>query len=349
MVVINVLVLLGTSIFISPGITVDSLGNDVNCYLQLIPIAGIAVFVGLISGYIPSPLYRRNERWPTEYAIPQLILLLLTASRLTRYGLDKWEEAEDFEGDGDGDGDDDDYDEYEYDYNIRELASFTSWLGTNCFKLFYKERNLLTERFMEEIFWFGVVVVISYVVTKVEWLNKIDETKNLSLILVFFRNFFLHAIISIWFIWEDLNDPNGIQGQECRTEHGIAPGLIAPDYPYTQLVSEFMAGWKIFHLSDLWLVRLSHAILYPSIILLYTRRPLTVFLIWTMFIEIDFFHALADMFHYVSGPELAEERQEFMGDPHDCYVNVQLVQTLLAYPLNFLYLSTSYGDTPPLR
>ena len=54
---------------------------------------------------------------------------------------------------------------------------------------------------------------------------------------------------------------------------------------------------------------------------------------------------LADMFHYVSGPELAEDRLEFQGQETDCYVNVQFWQTMLAYPLNFVYLTTSLGDT----
>ena len=61
--------------------------------------------------------------------------------------------------------------------------------------------------------------------------------------------------------------------------------------------------------------------------------------------DIDFFHALADMFHYVSGPELAEDRLDFQNGSNDCYVNVNFVQTLAAFPLNFLYLTTSMGDT----
>ena len=85
---------------------------------------------------------------------------------------------------------------------------------------------------------------------------------------------------------------------------------------------------------------------YPTIILLLTRRRLSKFLIWLVFFEdIDFSQTLADMFHYVSGPELAEERLAFQGGTKDCYVNVQFWQNMLAYPLNFLYLTTSLGDT----
>eukprot|EP00588_Corethron_pennatum_P009500 CAMPEP_0194268120 /NCGR_PEP_ID=MMETSP0169-20130528/2500_1 /TAXON_ID=218684 /ORGANISM="Corethron pennatum, Strain L29A3" /LENGTH=455 /DNA_ID=CAMNT_0039009221 /DNA_START=95 /DNA_END=1462 /DNA_ORIENTATION=- len=337
--VINALVLIG-AVAISPsGINIGAPGDNAN-YIQLIPIAGIVIFMGIISGYIPSPLYNRNERWPREYAIAQLVLLIMTASRLTRH-IDNYEEGEELD-------EEEDEESYDYDYDIKELASFTSWLGSSLFKLFFKDNyNHFIENFTNELVRFSLVVAASYIVARIDWLKKIDETKNLPLVLVFFRNFFLHVVISIWFIWEDLIDSDGGQLKECRNEHNIEPGFIAPDYPLSQMASEFAAGWKVFHLSDLWLVRLSHAILYPSILLLYTRRPLTLFFIWVMFIEIDFFHMLADMIHYVSGPALAEKRFDFQSHPTDCYVNVQLLQTLLAYPLNFLYLTTSFGDTPP--
>jgi hypothetical protein len=115
----------------------------------------------------------------------------------------------------------------------------------------------------------------------------------------------------------------------------------------TTLVTDFVEAWKHFHPSYLMLVCLSHCILNPSILVLLTRRHLTLFFIWLIFIEIDFNNPLTDMFHYVSGPELAEDRLQFQGEDKACFVNVQFWQTMLAYPLNFVYLTTSLGDTEP--
>eukprot|EP00957_Ditylum_brightwellii_P020901 1576143-Ditylum_brightwellii.AAC.1 len=82
-----------------------------------IPIIGISIYLGLISGYLPSPLYERNERWPWEYAIFQVLLLILTASRLTRR-IDVMQEdrAQGLE-DGNELNDDEDYD-----LDLEELA-----------------------------------------------------------------------------------------------------------------------------------------------------------------------------------------------------------------------------------
>ena len=71
---------------------------------------------------------------------------------------------------------------------------------------------------------------------------------------------------------------------------------------------------------------------------------MTIFLTWVLFFEMDFFQALADMVHYVSGPEMAEDRLDFRDNPNNCYVNVFLFQTLFAYPMNFIFLTTSLGD-----
>ena len=90
--------------------------------LATIPTAGVLIYLGLISGYLPSPLYDRNERWPRWYAVLQLAFLVLTASRLTGrsgYG-------------NQGDEEDD-----EYDLDLKELASFTNWMGTNLHDMFY--------------------------------------------------------------------------------------------------------------------------------------------------------------------------------------------------------------------
>ena len=224
-------------------------------------------------------------------------------------------------------------------------------MGTNLHTFFFKEDGLedLIEVIGEAVLWFIGSVMLSYLVdhSPFETLRKIDETIYLSKTFVFIRNLLLLFAINLYFIHTELSNDEGTMNNYCHQEYSITPGLIAPDYPFSTLASDFASAWKIIHPSYLTLVTLSHSILYPSItiILLLTKRRLTHYFIWLMFIEIDFFHMLADMFHYVSGPELAEDRLEFQGQETDCYVNVQFWQTMLAYPLNFVYLTTSLGDT----
>lgn len=135
---VAVLIITTHALIYSPPIA--AIAGEVN-ELAPIPIIGIAIYVGLISGHIPSPLYERNERWSREYAILQIIFLILTASCLTR----KANVMEDKV---------DDDDEYEYDLNLEELASFTHWLdSTNLHQHFYEGENgieLLTETVGEE-------------------------------------------------------------------------------------------------------------------------------------------------------------------------------------------------------
>ena len=98
----------------------------------------------------------------------------------------------------------------------------------------------------------------------------------------------------------------------------------------------FLEAWKTFHPAHLWGVRISHAFLYPTILIMLTRRSLSKFLIWFIFIEFDVFQLLADMTHYSSGPELANERFQYRQNESICYAGVATMQSILAYPMNFL-------------
>ena len=339
-------VAIGLQILLSSDIQIV----EVN-HLSPLPILGIASYVGIVSGYIPSPLYPRNERWPNLYVRFQILLLALTVLRLRRRraitSLSDMEannnsltnmEEDDTEEDDDG-----------YDNNLEELSEFTHWLGTNLHKLFYGGAEGLfefVEAFGEEILFFLFAVVISKVVQRQSWLNSWDASETLSMPVVFLRNCILYTLISTFIIWEDYTDTDsGIQSF-CHKEYGMTtPGWVAPNYTLAEMTSDFTEAWKTFHLSHLWLIRISHAILYPTILLTLSQRRFTTFLVWTLFNEIDVFHLLADMVHYVSGPELAEQRLEFQAEAKDCYINVPLFQTLFAYPMNFVYLTTPLGDT----
>lgn len=199
-----------------------------------------------------------------------------------------------------------------------------------------------------EFSYLGFGILLTRVVDRHKSLRKWDDS-NLPMPMIFLRNLAILMIVNYWFIYSSLFDPESLQGKYCEKHYNITVGFVAPDYSLTAIATEFADAWKEFHPSNLRLVRMSHSILYPSILLPLTRRRLTTFLVWMLFIEIDFFHLLADMFHYVSGPALAEDRLDFQGGSKMCYVNVHFVQTMLAYPLNFVYLTTSMGDTsvPP--
>lgn len=177
---------------------------DVN-ELAYIPIIGTAIYMGIISGYIPSPLYEHGERWPREYAIAQVVFLVLTATRLTR---------------GEAEHDSEDEDKYEYERNIEELADFTHLMGTSLWDMFYRADSdgflgicwsLLDDYYQCIIF----VVVLKLLTNRYEHLGKVDATKHLPLSLVFARNCVLHIAIRSWSISEDTHDPEGDTYKFC--------------------------------------------------------------------------------------------------------------------------------------
>ena len=319
--------------------TISCLSQLIECTMEgteslsLIPLAGMILYMGLISGYIPSPLYQKNTKWPKEYALFQLVFLTMTAVRLAKHSSSSFCT---------------DKVDYEYANNLEELSEFTNWLGDSLhfwFYTYFKEDALkvIIEIGLEFI-WLGLFVFLAVFVDQNEKLRKWNDARTLPMPIVFLRNLILFVCSNVYSCWETLFSPESIV--HCETAYNVTPGLIAPDYPISQLMTEFADAWKVFHPSDLVLVRLSHSILYPTVLLLLTRRRLTTFLIWLVFYEIDFFQVLADMFHYVSGPELAEARLDFQdGTRNECFVNVRFVQTMMQYPLNFLFLTTSMGDT----
>jgi len=298
--------------------------------LSLIPIFGIAIYAGLISGYIPSFLYDRNERWPRQYVILQIFLLVATAARLTHspyiyvYMHDEDE----------GEGEDEDGDAFEYNQDIHELADFS--LGS-------------AAEMRRECIYLGLGILLAKFVNRHKTLRKWDDT-NLPLSILILRNLAIFMTFNLWGMYTRAfsTRTDSSLSQLCEEKYNITPGLVAPD-TLADIVTDFLDAWKEFHPSNLRLVRMSHSILYPSIFLLLTRRRYTTFLVWFLFFEFDFHHILADMFHYVSAPELADDRLDFQESSQSCYLNVKFVRLMLSYPLNFVYLTTSMGGTsfPP--
>jgi len=287
--------------------------------IYLIPIIGLSLWMGLISGYIPSILYDDNEKWPRQYAIFQVAIFALTYLRLEQKNTNEEEEL-----------------------YLEDFTEASHFLGTTFHKIFYQDGGFKLA--LESFGWcfvYYMLAMISFLFINDSHSTKANkDRKQPSLGFIVLRNFVLLVVLTGLSCLEDLE--NGDFGVYCE-KFNPEGDFIAP-FSVKKMNQNFATAWRRFHLPDLWLVRLSHSMLYPTIILLLTQRSIGRFLIWFMFIEIDFFHVLADTIHYVEGPELAWTRLEYQGGSDECYLNGYLMHTLLAYPLNFVYLVAPWGD-----
>jgi hypothetical protein len=159
--------------------------------------------------------------------------------------------------------------------------------------------------------------------------------------MIMLRNSVLFCALTIFFQWQEMED--GYRESYCP-QHNPNKALFS-DRPVSETMDTFLSAWKQFHPNHVKMVRVSHALLYPSILLVLSRRRMSDFIVWAVFVEIDMFHLLADMVHYISGPELAWSRLEFQESPDDCFLDTAFLNDILAYPTNFLYLTTGMGDT----
>lgn len=277
--------------------------------------------LGLVSGYIPSPLYPRNTRWPRAYAIFQVVMLLLTFSRLTNplpttQNQDLW---------------------------LEDFAEISQFLGTNLRVVFYDWELFLRgglARIMDELVFFAGVFVLAKFLAKYE--DKSSETKRIWIGYVILRNLLFITMTNYADFYDDMKDDfeHLVYCQEINPHRDLFPS----EGIQSGIVS-FLEAWKRFHPSHLWSVRLGHAILYPAILMLLTRRRLSEFIIWSVCFEFDFFQLNAEMNHYASGPELADARLDYQGGPNSCYVGPYMINMVLGYPVNFLFLTTPLGDT----
>ncbi|GFH43870.1 predicted protein [Chaetoceros tenuissimus] len=297
----------------------------------LFPIIGICIYIGLCSGYIPSPLYNRGERWPIWYQALQLLLLCLTIGNLDWSAKKEQEELW-----------------------LDDLAEMTHFLGTNMWRVFYKEGGFM--KGLVNAFYTCIYTAAFYIVAKgIEKLETKQVTKKLqhepkkewSMALIFLRNLSLFTILTILSVQEDLEEGDiSLWCDKVNPEGDFLPPTM--DQAKQSMIG-FLEAWKTFHPAHLWGVRISHAFLYPTILIMLTRRSLSKFLMWFIFNEIDVFHLLADMTHYASGPELAYDRIQYQGDEAVCYAGVYTMQTILAYPLNFVYLATGIGNVESMQ
>ena len=68
--------------FIQTAVEEEEEEADDKWLCLLFPFIGICIYIGLCSGYIPSPLYRRGERWPIWYQRLQVLMLCFTIAHL---------------------------------------------------------------------------------------------------------------------------------------------------------------------------------------------------------------------------------------------------------------------------
>lgn len=208
-----------------------------------------------------------------------------------------------------------------------------------------------------EYYWSDAIFVMCLVAFWFFFKARFDKSSSsATLTFVIFRNLILFIVLNAMVRYIEL----ATGGIACQKEllssdpsYSLASSnkIFPPSWKQEPQVimlevADFFARWRQFHPPHLWLLRWSHALLYPMILLCLTRRKLSEFVAWLAFIVIlDLGDAAAGGMHIISDPELAEERLTYKGQTMRCYVvSSVLFSALLPYPLNFVYLSTPLGN-----
>ena len=184
-----------------------------NATMLFLPLITLTIYLGLISGYISSPLYYQNDKWPQEYVIFQLLLIIFTTLRLSRYP-EKQSRAEYEEVD--------DNDDYTYKNDFEELTTFTYWMGEDLHHVLYKGdkgiEDLIKNVWFMLKWWFGSMI-LSYVMKSISTLRKIDEMKIVPTSIIVLRNFIIFAAITVYGISYDLfyEEEEEEGGRRCST------------------------------------------------------------------------------------------------------------------------------------
>lgn len=175
------------------------------------------------------------------------------------------------------------------------------------------------------------------------------QTQNSNIILIIMRNLLLFVTLEAFVTYLDLR--YGPLGYDCDDLLFHVDEYVS-DWDFFFIkealgshVLDFIRHWRVFHPPHLWLLRLSHAFLYPPILLCLTQRDLKAFFIWFIFlVGIDLNHTTADIVHMVTDPELAMTRLEYEdSETAVCYVDAHAILRMISYPLNFVYLTTPWG------
>ena len=108
-------------------------------FLIVFPLVAFSVYLGIVSGWIPTPLYENSQKWPRQYATLQLAFLVLTASRLTS----PTHPIENIHHDGD----------WIYKNNLQELFEFSRLDGDPLHKYFINEdgKRLLFQKLLPKL------------------------------------------------------------------------------------------------------------------------------------------------------------------------------------------------------
>ncbi len=158
--------------------------------MYAIPIIGLGLWAGIISGWIPSFLYEKNEKWPFQHMIFQGVLLLLTYLQLERDKISTKAKEKLYTDD---------------------LASYSTFLGTNLYKVFYGEGGGYLA--LQSIGCALVYLTAAFVPSQIIKMSG-KEGKNVPLGTVFLRNFVLFLALTAFFSWEDLEE--GDFGAYCE-------------------------------------------------------------------------------------------------------------------------------------
>ena len=313
--------------------------------VQVKLVAGVSViiYLGYVGGWFMSPLYQLKEkrgacrtpvvgRWPRPYMGLQIALLVFTLARLhpafTSAGIqDPQEQSRVVLIDATNDDGDKDTDKGSFELSWGRVVEGIPLLQLDMY---------------DAIAFAPVLYAMLYASVKLDQQNNNVLVNSPSLITksspiwaVVLRNMVLYMMVLFIICAIDITLAHiGKDSAPCA--------FMWSGVPVKEQVADLIEKWLKFHPQDSLLVRISHAFTYLPILMCLTRRSYQDFVWWAIF---HFFigDAIGNFAHVVDSPEIAELRMGYQ-DTDLCSIDRLFIRELVSFPLNWLFLTTTYGD-----
>lgn len=294
---------------------------------QLSPIFALALYMGLVSGYIPSPLYDKGERWPKWYQHLQIALLVLTAARF-RFRSNPVDEDHaspilrkkvySFSGDDDP-----------YWIQLLDFILFDS-IGIyykDPYELFVEGQIMrVWDRLLACCIIFWVVSVLEKRRMKIS--SVLKSAPELSVKIVT-RNLIAFSICCFVGVWRSLQDRWGTYETSVCPEYNPKRRWLmhADDGDHHHYMSVMEAlrinlnVWPELHPPHFWWLRINHFLVSLTFLLALSQRSWLRLTAWLIFFEIEMAPFLGDRFHeeFTDGNTF-DALNEYQRLPQGCYV-----------------------------
>ena len=146
-----------------------------------------------------------------------------------------------------------------------------------------------------------------------------------GVVTVVIRNILVYAAV----LWVDC-------GMTAALDCG---GIELSGMPLSRQVVELSQKWQLYHQPHFLLVRISHAFTYLPVLMCLSRGSLVDFARWRIFM-LFVPDAIADWAHYADSPEIARARLHYEGGELCAGVDRHFVRTAVSFPMNWAYLTT---------